>query len=127
MASKRGSGIAALLSLAAAIILSLAGMMEAWGPGLETTVLEPRLERACYREIRKRSPLGHRELRTFAYDLVGLKLGVATGGLKSELRPGRWSSVNWECRIHPTSGEIIRVQFSWPQGSTRLGAISAAI
>lgn len=116
----------AMLPAVAAVIIS-AGTAAAFGVSGSGVELDRRMERACHREVKNRSPLGHRELRTFAYKLEGENVGLATGGLKSEFRPGRWSPVNWACRMHAESGRILRVEFSWPGGGNRLSAISSAI
>ena len=117
--------LATLLAMAAVIItVGAAAGFGMSGSGIE---LDRRMEQACHREVKKRSPLGHRELRTLAYNLKEPDVGLANGSLKSELTPNRWSQVNWACHLHVESGRILRVEFSFPQRGNRLKAISSAI
>jgi hypothetical protein len=111
---------------AIAVVVTIGGAAAAVHAAWDDAELDQRAERACHDEVRKRSPLGHRDLKTFSYPLEASKIGLASGSLKSEHRPGRWSAVNWVCRMDAESGRLLRVDFSWPRGGDRLSAIASA-
>lgn len=84
-------------------------------------------ELACHRAVKERTPHGQRDLQTLTYEKVGTTVGLAFGALKSEFRPGRWSAINWTCRLNAETGRVVKVEFSWPHGSSRLARIAASL
>ena len=108
-------------------VLVAGGIAVASGTDHHSPDIEQHLERACHREVMSRSPHGRRELRTLGYDLVSSRVGIAKGDLKTKLVPDRWSQINWTCRVDPTSGRVLRVEFGWPtRAATGAGRLLAA-
>ena len=94
-----------LASLIAGAFALLAGSMAvALDLGDSGPAIEQRLERACHRVIKSRSPHGQRDVKTFAYELETPRVGVAKGSLRAQVFSKRWSQINWACRVHPWSG-----------------------
>lgn len=84
-------------------------------------------ELACHRAVKERTPHGQRDLRTLSYEEVGTTVGQAFGALKSEFEPGRWSVINWTCRLNADTGRVVNIEFSWPHGGSRLSRIAASL
>jgi hypothetical protein len=105
------------------MIVSAAAFSAAWSD----STIEKRVERACHREVRKKTPQGHRDLSTLKYELDGAKTGIASGSLRSELRPGRWAPISWTCHVRTDSARVLRVEFSFPTTGSKLGAIASHV
>jgi len=110
----------ALIPAMLVMIISAAAVSASW----EGVEINPHAESACHREVRKKSPQGHRDLETFSYALDGAKVGVASGAFKTEFRQGRWTPIGWTCRVRTDNKRVIRVEFSMPRGKSRLLAVA---
>lgn len=98
----------------------LGSFAAAWAMGSNDIVMSKRIEKVCFREIKNRSPLGHREIQTSRYLLEGSYVGVARGSMKTEISPNNWTGINWMCRVDREKGSILRVEFSRSTGRSRL-------
>lgn len=118
------SGIVSVSLCVGVFVLMISGLAFALDAAQAGPAIEMRIENACHRMIKSRSPHGHRDLRTFTYEIEAPYVGVATGSLKSQISSKRWSQINWTCRVHPKSGRILRVEFEGLSMGNRLLASS---
>lgn len=100
----------------------IAGVMVIWKLSQPEFEISPLVEAACFREIDKRTPLGHRGLVTFDYYEEGSTLGIANGALETQHSPGAWMQVYWTCRVHPKSRRVATVEFEGAGGGFRMKA-----
>lgn len=107
-----------------AVILLSGGLAVALDSDVDPTV-EQRLMRACERGVEVGSPQGHRDMAIAGYQRETPLIGIVKGSLKTQIPSKRWAKVNWTCRVHPKSGRVLRVEFAWPSGGTRLMAAAS--
>ncbi len=103
-------------SFVTALLLTLGGFAAVNAVGGTDGIVEAKLERACHRELARRTPHGLRGVETRSYRLEGRDVGILRGSLQSRYTGSGWSSVNWVCRVHPASGRILRVKFAGRPG-----------
>lgn len=110
------STILAVSLLVSSLVLVIGGLAVAGGQDDHVVALDQHIERACHREIKKRSSFGHRDIQTLGYHLESSSVGLAKGSIKAHYAADRWATMNWTCRVHPRSGRILRVSFGWTRG-----------
>ena len=103
-----------------ALAVGLVGLVALRGP--PQPIIDPRVEEACFKEVRNRAPHGSRTIMTFSYREEGKRLGVAQGSLEAKYNKDQWTQVGWTCRINPTNREIARVELSATSGGQRIRA-----
>lgn len=104
----------------------LSSIAVAWAVGPTNDVMDKHVELACHREIKIRTPLGHRDIQTIVYRQEGSLIGVARGSVRTQASRNNWSEVYWTCRVDHRKGRVLRVEFSRSTGSSRLLAAAAA-
>lgn len=107
-------------------MLMSGGLVTAWAMDSSDIVMSERLEKACHREIEKRTPLGHRDVKTSSYRLDGSYIGVARGHVKTRASANNWAGITWMCRVNQKSGNILRVNFSRSTGGSKLLAAASS-
>lgn len=105
-------------------LVAIAAVTAATALDTSEEAFEPRLERACYREVMQRSPGSVQKLETVKHGLEGTIVAVASGKLETERLPGYWAPLEWSCRIDIETADIIRVEFKRPVSSPRFSALS---
>jgi hypothetical protein len=74
-------------------------------------VIDPRLERACHHDVKRKTLHDHRDIETMNYDQKKRHLGILEGQMKSKYQGYGWATITWTCHIHPASGRVIRTEF----------------
>jgi hypothetical protein len=114
------------LSVAAsASILLSGGLAIALDNGDDELLGNPAWKRSCERQIVQKTPNGQKDLAFASFKRQGEHLGIARGSVKTKLYQNRWSQIPWSCRVNPANGEVIRVTFDLPTGSSRLMAAAS--
>jgi hypothetical protein len=122
------STIIAVSLLVSSLVLVIGGLAIAGSLDAEVMAIDPHVERACHREIKKRSSFGHRDIQTLNYDLESSSVALAKGSIKAHYAADRWATMKWTCRVHPGSGRILRVDFGWSRGgANRLIAAAGSL
>ncbi|MEM8951418.1 MAG: hypothetical protein AAGA21_20765 [Pseudomonadota bacterium] len=106
--------------IAGGLVFASAGLAIALGHDDVTIEDEQRLKLACQRAVSTRAHNGQRNMKVMAYESVSPDVGTATGSFETQFRSGRWTPLSWTCRIHPKSARILRVEFGWTRGGSRL-------
>ncbi len=120
------SDLAKSCVITATFAVFLAGMAITWYAGSLKILIDPAVEKACYNEVKKRAPLGHRTIMTFGYREESSRLGIADGSLEAQFAPNKWTQVAWTCRINPSSKEVARVEMAPTTGGQRMKAAASA-
>lgn len=103
-----------------ALVFASAGLAIAMSDDDAAFMAEQRLKRACQHKVSARMPNGKRDMKVLSYSLESPYVGVARGSFRTEFRPGRWTPLTWTCRLSPTSGRILSVEFGWTSRGSRL-------
>ncbi len=106
-------------------MMLIGSVAAAWAMNTSEAVFDQRIEEICYREVKLRTPLGHRDIETSGYRSEGTRAGVLRGSLKTKASPNQWAKVIWSCRLDRKSGRIYYVEFGRSGSSSRLMAAAA--
>lgn len=104
----------------------LSSVAAAWAVNSKAVVMDKHVERACHREVKTRTPLGHRDIQTASYRQEGAAVAIARGSVQAQASPNSWSNVQWSCRIDQKRGRVLRVEFSRSTSTSKLLAASKA-
>ena len=104
----------------------LSGFVAAWAMGEGDVVIDKQTEMACFQEIKNRTPLGSRDIKTISYRIEGTNVGVAKGDLLTRTPYEGWTKISWHCRVGQKNGRVVRMEFGRLVGNSRLLAAAAA-
>lgn len=104
----------------------LSSIAAAWAMNSNAVVMDKHVEQACYREVKTRTPLGHRDIQTVSYRQESALIAVARGSAQAQVSPNSWSNVQWSCRIDQKRGRVLRVEFGRSTSTSKLLAASMA-
>lgn len=92
--------------ISCAIVMIVGGLTASSAFGLFSVDIDQRLEKACHKAIKKRVPIGHRDLETTTYRLEDENIGIVEGVLMAQYDQTHWAKVAWTCRINPKNGIV---------------------
>jgi len=104
------------------LLVTIAGVAVMARVGGNDIVIDAKLERACEREVAKRSPNGHRDLQTHSYRSTDDDNGILSGSVRSQYADDAWVPLSWACRVHADSGRVLKVEFEIQTSGSRLKA-----
>lgn len=111
--------------IAASLTAALAGPMVAWSIGQMGHGIAPDVEQACHNAAKRKAPQGYRNVATFEYDEEGTKVGIVRGSLEASYTSGKWTQVEWTCRISLDSRRVVHFQVHPSTGGHRLKAAAS--
>lgn len=82
-------------------------------------------KRSCERAIFAKTPNGQKDLTFASFEQQSSHFGIVAGDVKTRLLGTTWSKIRWNCRVDPSSGKVIRVEFHLPTSSSRLMAAAS--
>lgn len=115
-----------LALISAGLASMLIGLAVIGQSNIAEASIDPAVEKACYDEVKLRSPHGHRALITYAYREESSQLGIVFGGHDAQYQPGKWTQVNWSCRVNPENKKVARIELSATNGTGRMKAAATA-
>ncbi len=92
------------------VVVLTGGLAVAWDKIHPKAAMSKGIENACYRAVKKATPLGHRDLETISYDLHEPNIGVAEGRVLARYGQDQWTDVAWTCSIHPKYKRVISLE-----------------
>lgn len=92
--------------VAAVVALAFGGLTKSSAIGFFPVNIDKRLERACHHDVKKRVPLGHRDIETTAYNVKDPTTGIADGVMMANYDGSAWVKISWTCHINPNNGTV---------------------
>lgn len=120
------SGLKASIIATCASGAVLGCIAAAWAMVPGDVAMDKSLEKACHQDVKRRTPLGHRDIQTIGYQQQGDEIGIARGSVQTRASGRGWAGVNWTCRVDLKKAKVLRVEFARSSSSSRLQAAASA-